>query len=635
MNSSHAKIQNLSRLEESRLSQEVEEAAVLFSEHQQFISLQGRRGIQTRESLAFVQRCRRELQALGQHRELSDLLPSIPAQARFRLAQLELLAGEYSLALNSLRSALELAQQAQDKRLEGLIHNTLGVASCDLGEHETALQHFEIAAQLLEAYPVEVETRALALRNQSIVSHTLGRTDKSAINAANHSLVAAGAVAEMGPASEILCDTQIAMALQLLTDEDYAAASRILKAADNLLDFLIDECTKTNFETEIVSLRRYQRGKRLVRQQMNLLEQVVADPRSDAGLPLLNWNWLYDVPATVVAPSLSVESHMLAEFETQNGMAVTWSGYPAVQELVKQIIRNCHDRLRLTVVCSDDSEHRDVTDFLEQNQIASSQVQIVFASLDSPWLRDMGPIAGRSKLGDSIWIDSHVVRDTMKPRVEVDGLPGILSDLWSTARYRSALSVEGGAILTNGHGLVVCSTNVMERNIASGFSSQTCESELRRITGAQEIVFIDPLLGESTGHIDLFMTFISSDTVVVAEYRDRRNPNAALLDRHAARLAEIRVDGKPMQVVRVSMPPAGTAQFINYTNVLFANGKLLIPSWSTASPQMEDEVRGIYQKLLPDWEIVSIDCSGLAPAGGALHCLTSNLGAALPQSKSP
>ncbi len=40
-----------------------------------------------------------------------------------------------------------------------------------------------------------------------------------------------------------------------------------------------------------------------------------------------------------------------------------------------------------------------------------------------------------------------------------------------------------------------------------------------------------------------------------------------------------------------------------YTNVLFANGRLLVPRYSKLSPNYEQQVKEIYQSQLPDWQM--------------------------------
>ena len=122
------------------------------------------------------------------------------------------------------------------------------------------------------------------------------------------------------------------------------------------------------------------------------------------------------------------------------------------------------------------------------------------------------------------------------------------------------------------------------------------------------------------------MTFASHDTVVLGDYRDMDPANADLLDRHAATLSRQETPAGSLKVVRIPMPPRGADHFGGtYTNVIFANGVLLVPTWPEASQELEAEAISVYRRLLPGWEVVGINCRELAIRNGGLHCVAMNL----------
>ncbi|TWU43637.1 Agmatine deiminase [Rubripirellula tenax] len=184
------------------------------------------------------------------------------------------------------------------------------------------------------------------------------------------------------------------------------------------------------------------------------------------------------------------------------------------------------------------------------------------------------------------------------------------------------LHLEGGTVLSNGKGLTLLSSNVIDSNRGYGFDDRAIDREMRRITGAKTLATFQPLIGEKTGHIDLFMTFTDERTVVVGEYRDTQNPNHRLLNEHAKTLSQLS-GAEKLRVVRIPMPEQMGQVFRTYTNVIYANGVLLVPSFSDT---MDAEALEIFQNLLPNWRIEFIDCSEISTKGGALHCLVSNLG---------
>jgi hypothetical protein len=73
------------------------------------------------------------------------------------------------------------------------------------------------------------------------------------------------------------------------------------------------------------------------------------------------------------------------------------------------------------------------------------------------------------------------------------------------------------------------------------------------------------------------------------------------------------------------MPPRTDGAFRTYTNVIFANGRLIVPTYSTVEPDVQAAALALYRRLLPQWEIIEIDCEEMIPLGGALHCVSMNV----------
>ena len=72
-------------------------------------------------------------------------------------------------------------------------------------------------------------------------------------------------------------------------------------------------------------------------------------------------------------------------------------------------------------------------------------------------------------------------------------------------------------------------------------------------------------------------------------------------------------------------PCAGASGVRCYTNVIFANGVVIVPQFPDVDPKADWEAIELYSSLLPDWEVVGVDCSRLNLRNGALHCITANI----------
>ncbi len=80
-----------------------------------------------------------------------------------------------------------------------------------------------------------------------------------------------------------------------------------------------------------------------------------------------------------------------------------------------------------------------------------------------------------------------------------------------------------------------------------------------------------------------------------------------------------------MTAHRIPMPSHQAGTWRTYTNVIFANDTLLIPSYPDASPELDRQAFELYSKLLPDRHIVQIDASSIIQKNGSLHCISINV----------
>lgn len=615
---------------DSAYQRDLNEVQQVFGEVHDYLLSYSRVRHRSFESQAFIETSRLTLGDFLQQTEFEQLAPAVVCQARLRFAQLLSLCGDNTSAITELRAALAMAESSDDLWLEGAVCNTLGCALVEVRRLNEALPLFERSAGLVEQLSGDQTASAIALRNLSLTAAAVGEKDRAlqASGLALRLLLKDGLPELLTPTVEILIDTQV-MHCELLVGE--AQYDQALSAATRAQDWLADSiraAKETDLADEVISLRTYQRGFDKLGRLIQQLRTRGPGNSQDVIAPLA-WQSLIHMPTEMVDRGLGSQGVMMGEFEQQTGLALCWGDYPWVNKINLQIIRHVWKRLQVTIVVKDEYGYYDVQNALAGIQVPLSDIHFCFQHTDSPWLRDMGPLVTRNASGHSLWFDAHVIRDGMKQRISADELPVHMVRSWNTELASTPLSLEGGMILCNGNGLILCASDALARNLQLGLDRASFESELSRVAGAREIVFLEPLIGEATGHVDLFVSFVDAHNVVLGQYCDDSSPlNAKLLDAHAQRLASLRSHGQPLNVTRLPMPPALGTSFRTYTNVVYANGVLLVPSWSPDLADMEAEVKATYRKLLPDWEVVFIDCQELTNRGGALHCLVSNLGSA-------
>ncbi len=333
-----------------------------------------------------------------------------------------------------------------------------------------------------------------------------------------------------------------------------------------------------------------------------------------------------------------------AEFEKQQALLLAWEKLPRYEADMKyllpqrqalaDIIAASYKTVPVVVLVSDDESRQSAMEALSERDVPLPEITLVDIPFDSLWIRDYGPVCVRSPKGQAEW-RHHQYEMTARGWTDVDGSPiGRPQDAVATEKLAHLaglpslnvpLVLFGGGLASNGEGLVLVSSDIVNWNKKKyDYSEAEITSLLEKHYGARQVIYLDPLREEPTGHLDFFATFVATDTVVIGHYPpDHDFQNAQLLNSHAKRLAGIETSRGPLKVTRITMAPHDSRFFGGtYTNVVFANGSLLVPSYGIG--QDLDAVE-TYQRLLPDWNIIPIDCGALIIGEGAAHCVTLNL----------
>ena len=623
-----AHIEELSESENALLAGRAKRVNYLCEQAGDVVALIARSRFQSSESLPFLFACREELAEFLNAPENEFLTPGLTARAHYAFAQILILAGNRVDADQHLADATRIALAEEQLDLAGRATISLGVNRFLVGNFAEANERFTESISFLSSETSDQPTTSslsIALRNLAVSRIALGLPVGDILHqAVEVAKQSSGEDDALTLQSELEIDAQVALSKHLLKEGKAGEAKAVLNTAIALTTRIVEQARITELPDKVVDYRNYELAlERLTRFKESLANAEVAGES-------LVWKQLY-ASQDVLEPALDEPLTMCGEFETQGGLVVPWFSYHWVQDVSRKIIQHVWDKVPVTIVVGSEHDYYEAVDWLDGQGIATNGVRFCFATIDSPWLRDVGPIVCKSQTGSSIWIDCQNVRDGLQQRVESEHLPYILERSWITQSVPSAARVEGGAIMSNGQGLTVCSSLVRSTNLEYGFSKDHLDAEIKRITGATDLVFLDPLKGETTQHVDMFMTFLNPGTVVVSEYPRKSDENARILDRNAERLGRLKVDGEPLNVVRIPMLRARGDVFYSYSNVIFANGKLLVPSYGHANADLESKVIETYSKALPNWEIVPVDCTRLVQSHGALHCLVSNLGVAKPE----
>ncbi len=272
------------------------------------------------------------------------------------------------------------------------------------------------------------------------------------------------------------------------------------------------------------------------------------------------------------------------------------------------------------VLVSDEHHRKAVAERFQQADVAVGRVHFLNVRCASPWVRDFGPLVVDSFEGGFEFLSFHPTASVAEP-----SLPQRVAAALGLSAVTVPLVLDGGNMLSNGAGLCVSSTALQAANPKK--SREEIASLVRKYLGGDQLILLEPLAGESTKHVDMFCAFTAPDTIVVAACDPAVDPhNAAILDRNAEQLRHLRTRCGPLKIERIPLPPSQKKyQWATYTNVVFANGVLLVPSYAGVDPAIEQRVLATYRRLLPTWKVQSIDSTQLLRGMGSLHCAAMNL----------
>jgi len=246
---------------------------------------------------------------------------------------------------------------------------------------------------------------------------------------------------------------------------------------------------------------------------------------------------------------------------------------------------------------------------------------LVSIDLDTPWIRDYGPLEVERAWGIS-WLDmSYAPGD----RPLDDAVPTLLGEVFETLHERESFSLDGGAIISNGRGL--CG---MTEASLSGLGLDTEDPELieqfLETVGCRTLARLPELPSESTGHVDMVAQFLSPTQVAIAvpTRTSRRVVRSALARARLALEQAATVHGQELEFVE--LPLVGRAdRYYSYVNGLRTPGHYFVPSYSSVSRKVQAQAHRRLSRALEGIAVVGVDSDEMIASGGAIHCVTLGL----------
>lgn len=345
-----------------------------------------------------------------------------------------------------------------------------------------------------------------------------------------------------------------------------------------------------------------------------------ADPRGQLGNVLPLWSG----PGSGQGWRPAVRNRVPADFEPQEALLLP-GGLLADEdpEVLSGFVGAARGRTAVMAIVANPAQRERVQQSLRKAGLPTAGIHFAELPHNTKWVRDYGPIFVRLQNNRRLAVDTEYPESG---REDDDAIPARLAGRFHAGLLPAPIIFEGGNLLSNGRGLCVTTTAAVFRNSDKPEAEARVCNVFSDCFGSTQTVFLEPLMGEPTGHVDMFACFTAPDVVVLGAYDPAVDPlNAALLDRNAARLNGLATPRGPLRVVRIPMPPRSDGNWRTYTNVVFANGVVLVPTYRGVDRLGREKALETFTRLLPGWHVIDVDCTNLIQGGGALRCVSAGV----------
>jgi len=271
-----------------------------------------------------------------------------------------------------------------------------------------------------------------------------------------------------------------------------------------------------------------------------------------------------------------------------------------------------------------EAEARAVLDGLPIERISFHRIPT-----NEPWCRDHGPIFLTRDLDPKLAVvdwDYNAWGNKYPPFDLDEVVPTRVAKFLDLPVFYPRMILEGGSIDPNGAGVLLTTEScLLNPNRNPQLSRGEIEQRLRNYLSVREVFWLgNGIAGDDTdGHIDDLARFVSERTVVTIVEENRDDENYKPLRQNLARLREMKLDDRELDIVTLPMPKKivreGLRLPASYANFYIANNCVLVPMFADSNDQT---ALSIFGELFPERRVIGIDCRELIWGLGTFHCLT-------------
>jgi agmatine/peptidylarginine deiminase len=246
---------------------------------------------------------------------------------------------------------------------------------------------------------------------------------------------------------------------------------------------------------------------------------------------------------------------------------------------------------------------------------------LVSIDLDTPWIRDYGPLEVVRPRGIS-WLDLSYAPDD---RPFDDAVPTLLGEVFETINQREQFPLDGGGIISSGTGLCgITEASFRALGVDAG-DPERVEVFLETV-GCRTLALLPELPSESTGHVDMVAQFLAPDKVAIAVPSEDSSAEVHAALARARRALELAAEAHGQALSFVELPISSRDdRYYSYVNGLRTPSHYFVPSYSSVNRKLERAAHRRLSEALDGVTVVGVNSDEMIESGGAIHCVTLGL----------
>ena len=339
---------------------------------------------------------------------------------------------------------------------------------------------------------------------------------------------------------------------------------------------------------------------------------------------------------------------MPAEWENQESIWIVWpynkNDWPGlfeyIPETVARVIAPISKKQKVNLITKIGEEIFKLRKYLKNFNVNINNLRFYQIPTNRIWIRDFGPIyLINKKKRKKVFINFQFNGWSKYKNYNKDNLVNnSISKITNIKKIepkikignkKKKLILEGGAIDVNGKGTIMLTeecllSKTQQRNL--GMSKRAYEKILSDSLNVKNYIWLKKgIKGDDThGHVDDISRFVSSNTIMTAIEKNKKDKNYNILKKNFEILKNAKnLNGKKFNIIKIPMPRPIFIQNIrvpaSYLNFLICNNVVLVPLFRDNN---DNKVISIFKKFFKKRQIIGIDCTKLIWGFGAIHCMT-------------